>query len=101
MEKNIDNVSNEGKEVAKQTGEAFTLVLPEIERTTTLVKEIAITSTEQSANANHINIGVQNFNSSTQHVAALSEEVATNCEALSEMADDLMNMIKFFKIHRA
>ena len=99
--KNIDNVSNEGKEVAKQTGEAFTLVLPEIERTTTLVKEIAITSTEQSANANHINIGVQNFNSSTQHVAALSEEVATNCEALSEMADDLMNMIKFFKIHRA
>ncbi len=35
---------------------------------------------------------------STQHVAALSEEVATNCQSLEEMSEDLMNMIRFFKL---
>lgn len=96
--KDIDTVSTEGQRVAEQTGEAFSLVLPQIERTTTLVKEIAVTSQEQAANSNHINVGVQNFNSSTQHVAALSEEVATNCQSLEEMSEDLMNMIRFFKL---
>ena len=96
--RDIDLVSNQGKQVAKQTGEAFSQVLPEIERTTQLVKEIAISSSEQAANSNHINLGVQNFNSSTQHVAALSEEVATNCQSLAEMADALTRMIQFFKL---
>lgn len=36
--RDIDLVSNQGKQVAKQTGEAFSQVLPEIERTTQLVK---------------------------------------------------------------
>ena len=96
--RDIDLVSNQGKQVAKQTCEAFSQVLPEIERTTQLVKEIAISSSEQAANSNHINLGVQNFNSSTQHVAALSEEVATNCQSLAEMADALTRMIQFFKL---
>ena len=96
--KEIDSVSSEGKAFAKQTGEAFSLVLPEIEKTADLVKEIAASCSEQAANSNHINLGVQNFNTSTQHVASLSEEVATNCESLAKMSEDLLNMIKFFKV---
>ena len=96
--KDIDEVSSEGQRVAKQTGDAFSLVLPQIQRTTTLVKEIAISSSEQASNANHINIGVQTFNSSTQHVATLSQRVADNCQSLEDMSEDLVNMIKFFRM---
>ncbi|MBO4243964.1 MAG: hypothetical protein J5882_02780 [Bacteroidales bacterium] len=98
--KEIDSVSSEGKSFAKQTGEAFSLVLPEIQKTADLVKEIAASCSEQAANSNHINLGVQNFNTSTQHVASLSEEVATNCESLAKMSEDLLNMIKFFKVDK-
>ena len=96
--KEIDAVSSEGKAFAKQTGEAFSLVLPEIQKTAILVQEIASSCSEQAANSNHINLGVQNFNTSTQHVASLSEEVATNCESLAKMSEDLLNMIRFFKV---
>lgn len=96
--KEIDAVSSEGKSFAKQTGEAFSLVLPEIQKTAILVQEIASSCSEQAANSNHINLGVQNFNTSTQHVASLSEEVATNCESLAKMSEDLLNMIRFFKV---
>ena len=98
--KEIDAVSSEGKAFAKQTGEAFSLVLPEIQKTAILVQEIASSCSEQAANSNHINLGVQNFNTSTQHVASLSEEVATNCESLAKMSEDLLNMIRFFKVDR-
>ena len=98
--KEIDAVSSEGKAFAKQTGEAFSLVLPEIQKTAILVQEIASSCSEQAANSNHINIGVQNFNTSTQHVASLSEEVATNCESLAKMSEDLLNMIRFFKVDK-
>lgn len=96
--KSIDAVSTEGQTVAKQTGDAFSRVLPEIERTTTLVKEIAIASGEQANSSEQINTGIQTFNSSTQHVAALSEEVASNCRNLAEMSDNLLSMIRYFKL---
>ncbi len=96
--RDIDVVSSEGQRVANQTGDAFSLVLPEIERTTLLVKEIASASSEQAANANHINSGVQNFNTSTQHVASLSQQVADHCQSLEDMSEDLVDMIKFFRI---
>lgn len=98
--KEIDAVSSKGKAFANQTGEAFSLVLPEIQKTAILVQEIASSCSEQAANSNHINLGVQNFNTSTQHVASLSEEVATNCESLAKMSEDLLNMIRFFKVDK-
>ena len=96
--KEIDEVSAVGVDVANQTGEVFSKVLPEIERTTILVQEIAITSKEQASGGAQINTAVQRFNSGIQQVATISEEVASNSDNLIQQAEKLQDIIKFFKI---
>ena len=96
--KEIDEVSTVGVDVANQTGEVFSKVLPEIEKTTTLVREIAVTSKEQASGGAQINTAVQRFNSGIQQVATVSEEVATNSDNLIQQAEKLQDIIKFFKI---
>ncbi|MBQ5550080.1 MAG: methyl-accepting chemotaxis protein, partial [Bacteroidales bacterium] len=44
--KEIDTVSSDGQDIAQQSSVAFSKVLPDIERTTTLVREIASASRE-------------------------------------------------------
>lgn len=96
--KEIDKVSKDGQSIAQTTGEAFKQVLPEIERTTTLVREIAASCREQASGSEQINIAVQRFNTTTQQFASISEEMASNSENLSTQASKLIDMIKFFKV---
>lgn len=94
----IDQVSTEGQSVAKTTGEAFASVLPEIERTTTLVKEISASCREQASGSEQINTAVQRFNSTTQQFASIAQEMTSNSANLSNQADQLIEMINFFKL---
>jgi methyl-accepting chemotaxis protein len=96
--KSIDEVSTVGVDVANQTGDVFSKVLPEIERTTVLVQEIAVTSKEQASGGAQINTAVQRFNAGIQQVATISEEVASNSDNLMREAEKLQDIIKFFKI---
>ena len=96
--KEIDQVSKEGQNVAKTTGEEFAGVLPQMERTTTLVREITASCREQATGNEQINIAVQRFNTTTQQFASISEEMASNSEHLSNQADKLIDMIRFFKL---
>ncbi|MBQ9212797.1 MAG: hypothetical protein IJ150_02495 [Bacteroidales bacterium] len=95
--KEIDVVSSEGQNVAKQTGDAFSQVLPQIEKTTTLVQEITAACKEQASGGEQINTAVQRFNLTTQQFASISEEVATNSDILSQQSENLLNILDFFK----
>jgi len=95
--KEIDTVSSDGQDIAQQSGAAFAKVLPDIERTTTLVREIAIASREQATGGEQINIAVQRFNMSTQQFASISEEVATNSDILKQESQNLVEILGFFK----
>lgn len=95
--KDIDSVSTDGVNVAKLTGEVFSKVLPEIEKTTFLVQEIAASSREQSTGGAQINQAVQRFNLGIQQVATISEEVSANSGNLIQQAEKLQELIKFFK----
>lgn len=95
--KEIDVMSSQGQSIAKQTGEAFSHVLPEIDRTATLVREIAAACREQAMGSEQINTAVQRFNLSTQQFASISEEVATNSEILSQQSENLINILAYFK----
>lgn len=94
----IDQVSTEGQSVAKTTGDAFASVLPEIERTATLVKEISASCREQASGSEQINTAVQRFNSTTQQFASIAQEMASNSANLSTQANQLLDMIQFFKL---
>ena len=93
----IDSVSKDGVEMAHQTGEVFSSVLPEIERSTSLVQEIATACREQANGSAQINSAVQRFNSSIQQFAALSEEISANSNNLSHQSEVLLGMLDYFK----
>lgn len=96
--KDIDSVSAGGVNMAKLTGDVFSKMLPEIERTTVLVNEIAASSREQATGGAQINTAVQRFNSGIQQFATISDEVASSSANLMQQSERLQEIIKFFKV---
>ena len=96
----IDELSKSGVEIAEQTKAILGKFVPNIEKTTSLVKEIANASVEQNAGAEQINTAIQMLNQVTQQNAASSEEMATVSEELAAQAEQLLHTISFFKINK-
>jgi methyl-accepting chemotaxis protein len=95
--------SNEIVELSKASllatetaGKLMEQVVPEIEKTVRLVKEIAAASHEQNVGSDQINSAVQQLNNASQQNASSSEELATNAEELASQADELREIISFF-----
>ena len=77
--------------IAEETGEKMGKVVPEIQRTSTLIKEISSASKEQDAGAEQVNDSLQLLNQTNQSTAASAEELAAQAESLKEA-------IAFFKV---
>jgi len=73
-------------------------LIPEIEKTTNLIQEIANSNKEQSSGTDQINSAIQQLNTLTQQNASASEELASGAEELSSQADHLHNLVSFFKV---
>jgi methyl-accepting chemotaxis protein len=76
-------------------------MLPEIERTAELVREIALASCEQDAGAGQINRAIQQLDAVIQQNASASEEMAGTAEELSSQSDQLRRMIATFRVGSA
>jgi methyl-accepting chemotaxis protein len=74
------------------------ILLPDVKKTSMLVKEIADASHQQDNGASQINDSLQELNNITQQNAAASEELATSSEELASQAETLSDLISFFKI---
>ena len=94
----IVSLTEKSLELSKNAVELTGKTLPEVQRTSDLVTEIAEASLEQSNGANQINNAIQELNNITQENAAASEEFATNSEELSNKAIQLKELVSFFKI---
>ncbi|MCW3786868.1 methyl-accepting chemotaxis protein [Plebeiibacterium sediminum] len=94
--KNVDN----GVKTAILTGDKMKSLLPQIEQSTNLIKEITAASQEQDTGATQINSSVQQLNYVTQQNAAASEELASSSEELSAQAEKLKDLISFFKVDK-
>ena len=97
----IDEESALGVEIAMQSGQLLTNTVPEITKTTQLVKDIAAASSEQSNGADQINNVIQNFNQIVQQNASIAEETAANSEELKRQSQTLRSIISFFKLEDA
>lgn len=96
-----DEIVNRANHSVKITEEASSLMLkliPEIEKTTKLVQEIASASQEQSHGSNQVNNALQQLNNVTQQNAAASEQISTNSEELASQAQQLRKLIAYFKL---
>lgn len=90
-------LANETLTATKDTVNKLELMLPEIAKTASLVKNISAGSREQSTGTAQINSAIQQLNSVTQQNAEASELLATNAEELSGQAETLNDIISFFK----
>nr|WP_321451596.1 methyl-accepting chemotaxis protein [uncultured Carboxylicivirga sp.] len=94
----ISTLSNDGLNISKLSYERLMNILPEIQKTSALLQEIASTSNEQSTGASQINSAIQQLNYITQQNAAASEELAANAEEMSSQAELVRKTLDFFKL---
>ncbi len=95
----IDKVSKDGVKIADEASSQLESLVPEIQKTATLIQEISAASTEQNSGANQINSAIQQLNNVTQQNATSAEELASNAEELSGQAGMLAELVSIFKIN--
>lgn len=99
---------NSAEEIVKETGKSVTIttnaeeklskIIPEIEKTASLIEEIAVSSKVQDSGVGQVNLAIQQLNNITQQTSAVSVEVASSAEVLNSQAEKLKNKMKYFKI---
>ncbi len=94
----IHSLVNGGLKVSQEAGEKSRLLVPDIEKTTQLIKEISAASLEQKTGAEQINMAMQNLNLITQENASSSDELTQSAEQLAVLADSLKEAVSFFTI---
>lgn len=94
----IDKLTKSSVFNAEEAGKLMSEIVPEIQKTSQLIQEISDANKEQSAGADQINMAIQQLNMVTQRNAATSEELSTNAVELSAQAEQLQEIISFFKI---
>jgi len=71
--------------------------VPNIERTSELVKEISAASHEQSMGAKQINAAIQQLDQVSQQNAAAAEEREAIAKKVEGQAEQLRNIVEYFK----
>lgn len=93
----IVSLAKETLKITEQAAKKLSSIVPEIEKTSTLVQEISSSSREQSISGEQINSTIQQLNYVSQENAASSEELAASAESLSTGAKQLNQLISYFR----
>ena len=96
--KEISVVVKNGLKLADESNEILNVLLPMLEKTSFMVKEISYASKEQNSGLNQINNAIQGLNEIVQQNAAASEELASSSEELNAQSQMLVDMMSFFKV---
>lgn len=89
----ISNLSSTSVEIAENAGNLLNRIVPEIQKTSDLVREINAASNEQNIGAEQINQALQQLDSVIQQNASASEEMASTSEELAAQAEQLQETI--------
>ncbi len=94
----IGQLSSSTVEVAELARVMLERLLPEIQKTSELVREISASSKEQSSGSDQINTSIQELNQVIQQNAGAAEEMSSTAQELSVQADQLQEVVGFFKV---
>lgn len=94
----LGDLSNEGIEVSSLASENLSSIENEMNKSVSLVQNIADSALEQQAEATQITNSIQLLNHSTQQTAQMAEEIALEAKTIEADAADLQQIIHFFKI---
>ncbi|MBF0261972.1 MAG: methyl-accepting chemotaxis protein [Magnetococcales bacterium] len=93
----IGGLSASSVSIADQAGGMLERLVPDIQKTATLIQEISASSSEQTRSADQINSAIQSMDQAIQRNAGTSEEMAATSEELSAQADTLQSSVAFFQ----
>lgn len=96
----IGSITGSSVAVADKAGTMLRDVVPEVQRTASLVQEIAAASSEQDAGASQISTSLQQLDSAVQSNASAAEQVASTSAQLSGQAESLLEIIGFFTVEK-
>ncbi len=94
----IVTLANKSFKLADGSEKKMMETLPNIDKTTQLVSEIAAASNEQYTGIEQVNNAMQQLNSVTQQNASSSEEFSANAEELAAQSKKLIEHISFFNL---
>lgn len=96
----IVSLVSTGLKVSTEAGEKSKALVPDIEKTTQLIKEISAASMEQKTGAEQINLAMQQLNMITQENASSSDELTQSSDLLANLADNLNEAVSYFKLDK-
>ena len=100
MIENSIRKSEGGSKIAKDTAEALSSIVVNVERVSNLVNDISVASNEQDIGISQINQGIMQVSEVVQNNSATSEESAAASEELSSQAEVLNDMVSKFKVKK-
>ena len=92
----INTLSATSLKVTEDAGLLMMKLIPDIQKTATLVQEIAAASTEQSSGVSQIAQAIEQLSKVTQQNSAAAEEMSSTAEELASQAETLNETISFF-----
>ena len=96
--KEIGDLSSTSVRLAESAGKLFERIVPDIQRTATLVAEITTASRGQSAGTAQLTQALQQLDRVTQQNAAAAEELSATAEELTAQAQSLQGSVAFFRM---
>ncbi|WP_046007069.1 methyl-accepting chemotaxis protein [Pseudoalteromonas rubra] len=98
-----DSVSKveDGTLLVNESGETLKEIVASVRRVTNMISDIADASVEQSSGIEQVNKAVTQMDEMTQQNAALVEQASAAGESMAEQANDMRNMLNFFKVGEA
>ena len=94
----ISDVAGSSVQLSERAGQLLGVMVPNIQKTSELVQEIAAASEEQTMGINQINMAMSQLSQSTQQNASSSEELAATSEEMSAQAEQLQQAMAFFRL---
>ena len=94
----IRTITASSVQVSEKAGELLKDMVPQIKKTADLIQEIASASAEQDSGISQINSAMTQLDQVTQQNAAGSEELASASEEMSAQAQQLIQMMEFFRV---
>ncbi len=94
----IVQLSEESLSLSEISGKILLSLVPDVQKTSQIVEEIASASMEQNSGVKQISMAVHQLNTVTLQNSATSEELASSSEELVAQAEALKEAIAFFSV---
>ncbi|AYC99850.1 methyl-accepting chemotaxis protein [Neorhizobium sp. NCHU2750] len=90
-----------GVRLVGEAGEALKRISTQVKSASDIVSKIADSAAEQDTTLRSISSSLNHLDQATQHNAAMAEETTASAEALAADTEELLNLIRRFRINAA